>query len=175
MRGSPRLTCTLRCRGGACVVPWVSRGDQAPHRPVGAATWVRGTWQPSAGCRSLGRQLPGVAMWVLGPHHTADAPLKVPTPGTLHSPPRVAMGPETTRERQLVAPLGTAGGWCGRPAFCSSPSLWTAQLWAGFLLADALLPPTILAERSSAKQKQCQGADGNVWSLEGRALWGHKR
>ena len=53
-------------------------------------------------------------MWVLGPHHTADAPLKVPTPGTLHSPPRVAMGPETTRERQLVAPLGTAGGWCPR-------------------------------------------------------------
>lgn len=52
----------------------------------------------------MGRQLPGVTKWVLGPHHTADAPLKVSTPDTLHSPPCAAMGPEAMRVRQLVAP-----------------------------------------------------------------------
>lgn len=157
MRGSPRLTCTLRCPGGACVIPWVSRGDQAPCHPMGSTTWVRGTWWPSARCRSLGRRLLGVALWVLGSHHAANAPLEVPTPGALHSPPRAAGGPEATWERQLAAPLGTAGGWRGRPAFRSSPSVWTAQLWAGFLLADALPPPTILAECPICKAKATPG------------------
>ena len=62
------------------------QGRPGPCCPVGGATWVRGTWRPSAGCGSLGRQLPGVALWVLGPHRSADAPLEVPTFATLHSP-----------------------------------------------------------------------------------------
>ena len=43
--------------------------------------------------------------------------------------------------------------------------MWTAQLWAGFLLANALPPPTILAECPSAKQKQYRGGDGNTCGL----------
>lgn len=103
-------------------------------------------------------------MWVLGPHHSTDAPLEVPTPATLHSPAHAVTGLRL-HERQLVAPLGTAGGWCGCPAFCSSSSVWTAQLWAGFLLANALPPPTILAECPSTKQKQYRGGDGNTCGL----------
>lgn len=124
-----------------------------------------------------------------GAPHTADAPLKVPTPTTLCSP----CSAQRWRLR-LCARGGSmaAGGtavhcrWMAWPScFCSRCGTvhgsWApvfglpARGW--FLMsADALPPPTILGARPSAKKNKCWGGDWNVCGLwrERRPAYGSR-